>query len=158
MNVNIDTQNQNVKLVNTGLIVLVPNTNSVLTNKSIKINVEGSKITIPDTVYKLSAHVFEDCRALTSVKLSKNINIIKASTFRNTYIREIVIPEGVTEIGERAFRNCGKLTSVTIPSTLRVIGDSAFRECPMLYSLTIPKGVSIGEKAFKDSPTQITRK
>ncbi len=42
-------------------------------------------------------------------------------------VTSIVIPEGVTSIGEAAFFDCRCLTSITIPSSVTSIGDSAFQ-------------------------------
>ena len=39
---------------------------------------------------------------------------------------ELVIPEGVTAIGDRAFKNCTSLKSVTISYSVKEIGDGAF--------------------------------
>lgn len=51
--------------------------------------------------------------------------IIRDSAFSyNQRIVKVVIPEGVTEIGDRAFFACFNLTSLTIPSTVTKIGDS----------------------------------
>ena len=62
---------------------------------------------------------------------------------------EIVIPDGVTKIGLRAFSECSGLTSVTIPSSVTSIDESAFYECRGLTSVTIPSSVtSIGNSAF----------
>ena len=84
---------------------------------------------------------------------------------------EIVIPQGVTSIGDCAFKDCslicveipssvnfiGKiafgcylLTSVTIPDSMTSIGENAFEDCSSLTSITIPDSVtSIGEYAFR---------
>ena len=51
-------------------------------------------------------------------------------------------PEGVTEIGERAFDGCEKLKSVVIPEGLTKIGAGAFSDCEKLESVVIPKGVT----------------
>ncbi|MBD5441529.1 MAG: leucine-rich repeat protein [Treponema sp.] len=60
----------------------------------------------------------------------------------------VIIPEGVTGIGEEAFLSGGKLTSVEIPGSVTFIGSSAFWGCG-LTNVTIPDGVkSIGSKAF----------
>ncbi len=61
----------------------------------------------------------------------------------------VVIPNSVTEIGERAFSDCYSLTSVTIPDSVTSIGDWAFEYCTSLTSITIPDSVaSIGDGAF----------
>ena len=67
----------------------------------------------------------------------------------NTEIKELVIPDGVTSIGSRAFYGCSGLTSVTIGNGVTSIGQYAFRNCSGLASVTIPNSVtSIGDDAF----------
>ena len=71
------------------------------------------------------------------------------SVASNDYLKEIVIPEGVTSIGSYAFHGCSGLTSVTIPQGVTTIGSYAFEYCSGLTSVTIPQGVtSIGSDAF----------
>ena len=63
----------------------------------------------------------------------------------------VVIPEGVTEIGEEAFCNCASLEAVVIPPSVTVIGNWAFDSCKSLLSVKIPMGVkTIGYEAFRD--------
>ena len=67
------------------------------------------------------------------------------------YIKSVVIENGVTSIGDRAFYGCANLTSVTIPSSVASIGSSAFYRCYELTSVTIPSRVtSIGSNAFEE--------
>ena len=62
---------------------------------------------------------------------------------------DVVIPEGVTSIGDWAFYECSSLTSVTIPDGVTSIEDDAFRYCENLTSVTISDSVtSIGDRAF----------
>ena len=42
---------------------------------------------------------------------------------------DVTIPEGVTSIGDGAFRCCESLKSVTIPDSVTSIGNGAFGWC-----------------------------
>lgn len=55
-------------------------------------------------------------------------------------LKEVVIPEGVTKIDDGAFNTTG-LTSVTLPTSLEVIGDDVFSHVWNLKSLHLPKNV-----------------
>ena len=55
---------------------------------------------------------------------------------------EVAIPEGVTEIGGGAFRDCTSLTEITIPNGVTEIGWYAFSGCRSLASITIPNSVT----------------
>lgn len=62
---------------------------------------------------------------------------------------EVVIPEGVIEIGVGAFRNYEKLESITFPLSIEVIGRSAFESCYMLKNIEIPASIkTIESSAF----------
>jgi hypothetical protein len=66
---------------------------------------------------------------------------------------ELVIPDGVETIGNRAFANCSALVSLTLPEGLKVIEERAFYACGELPSLVIPEGVTtIGKHAFYQCP------
>jgi hypothetical protein len=61
----------------------------------------------------------------------------------------VIIPEGITVIGDYAFNDCENITSVTIPEGVTVIEENAFRDRNNITSVTIPEGVtSIGDSAF----------
>jgi len=62
---------------------------------------------------------------------------------------EVVIPEGVVEIGEGAFKDCGRITKVELPRSCCQIDDEAFRNCSSLLSITLPERITnIGFAAF----------
>ena len=75
---------------------------------------------------------------------------IGSLAFENcTDLIKVTLPHGLTVIGEWAFGGCTHLQEVTLPDTLTVIGDSAFSNCTGLRQITLPKGLkTIGDSAF----------
>ena len=70
----------------------------------------------------------------------------------NELVKDLIIPDGVTSIGDYAFSGSGSLTSVTIPDSVISIGDCAFSSCNSLTSVNIADGVRwIGNYAFLGS-------
>ncbi len=66
-------------------------------------------------------------------------------------IKTVVLPTGLTTIGDSAFYECEALTEVTIPNNVTSIGDHSFQYCTNLVSVTVPNGVStIGVSAFSE--------
>ena len=62
---------------------------------------------------------------------------------------DVVIPQGVKKIGEKAFSGCEKLTSVIIPDGVTSIAPNAFSLCGNLTSIVIPRSVTnIGQLVF----------
>lgn len=80
--------------------------------------------------------------------------VLKQPTYRAllTYIGhsdEIVVPEGVTLIDQKAFEYFDNIITVSLPSSLLEIGDSSFSRCEHLTSINLPDSLQkIGEYAF----------
>ena len=125
-------------------------------------------VTIPDSVTSVGSCAFGGCWRLKSVyiddlsawcavrfsdvaanPLYQMPNRMTALYLNGEIVRELIIPDGVTSIGEYVFAGCRHLNSVTIPDSVTSIGDYAFYECYDLSSVTIPGSVkSIGAGAF----------
>lgn len=77
--------------------------------------------------------------------------VLKGLTPYGKKLSEISIPDGITIIGQSAFRDCKNLTTVLLPESVKVIRYSAFDGCRSLTSITIPDGVtSIMGSAFEN--------
>lgn len=73
--------------------------------------------------------------------IENGITSIGNKAFRNkSSLKSVTIPESVNSIGSSAFWSCG-LTSITIPYSVISIKDRAFGYCNRLKSLTIPNSV-----------------
>ena len=55
----------------------------------------------------------------------------------------------ITELGDRAFCNCWKLTRIEIPDSVTVLGDNVFGACASLVEVSLPAGLTgIGDSMF----------
>ena len=52
-----------------------------------------------------------------------------------TSLREIIIPNGVTEFAPQMFNSCDNLKSVTLPNSIELIGEMAFYACQALQTV-----------------------
>jgi hypothetical protein len=66
-------------------------------------------------------------------------------------IYDIELDEGVTSIGNNAFKQCTNIWDVKIPGSVQTIGNYAFAECEKLVVITLSEGLkTIGEGAFSN--------
>ena len=69
--------------------------------------------------------------------------------FNGELVKELVIPEGITEIKKNAFKGIGSIEGLVISEGVNKISVQAFKNCNNLKSITIPKSVAeIGADAF----------
>ena len=119
-----------------------------------------TSITIGNSLTSVGRDVFLGCSGLTSINVDEdnttydsrnNCNAIIVTRTNKLILgcQNTVIPNGVTSIGDNAFRDCSGLVSISIPDGVASIGDDAFSGCGSLTSATIPESVtSIGMSAF----------
>lgn len=127
-------------------------------------NAALTSVTIPSCITFIGKNAFEECTFLTSVNVSdidawcrirfsgffsNPLSYAQHLYLNGKEVKDLVIPNSVTSIGDYAFIFCGSLTSVTIGNSVTSIGDWAFGFCHSLTSVTIGNNVtSIGDYAF----------
>lgn len=68
---------------------------------------------------------------------------LRGNTFSNMpFLREVTLPDTVTEIRGQAFKNCKKLERVTLPEHLTYLGGEAFYHCSSLEEVNLPAGLT----------------
>ena len=74
------------------------------------------------------------------------------SSNSNASITGIVLPEGLSVIGNYSFSGCSSLASVSMGDNVATIGDSAFYGCSSLASIDLSDNLEvIGSEAFGES-------
>ena len=51
-------------------------------------------------------------------------------------MKSVVLPDGVSTLGNYAFNKCASLATVSLGNSLTAIGDYAFSDCEKLESVT----------------------
>jgi hypothetical protein len=96
-------------------------------------------------------HLYLDGEEIKELIIPNSVNSIGDRAFCGcSSLTSITIPNSVTNIGEFAFSGCSGLTNITIPNTLTKIGEYAFSGCSGLTSINIPNSITgIGQKMFQ---------
>ena len=98
-----------------------------------------------------SGFVRTDQGIMRRLLFSGPVTKIDANAFKGTDLTSIMLPEGVTTIGEAAFMNCSYLTEIIIPDNVTTIEDDAFHYCTSLNDIVFGRGLkSIGKRSFYD--------
>ncbi len=65
----------------------------------------------------------------TTMNLPDAVREIEEEAFAGVSANIVVVPDGCTTIGKRAFADCSGLVSITIPASVTSIADDAFEGC-----------------------------
>lgn len=58
-------------------------------------------------------------------------------------IVKVVLPDGLTNIGDNAFSGCVNLTEIDVPDSVTYIGECTFFNCNKITEIIIPDGVTL---------------
>lgn len=120
----------------------------------------GTLLKYPESKPETSYAVLDSCQQIAdwafvgSVCLEeidlKQIRTIGEDAFYYCIaLKEITIPETVTELTGAVFGCCAELETVNLPSGIQSIGDKCFYSCVSLRKINLPEGLQkMGEYAF----------
>ena len=106
-------------------------------------------LNLPKTLTSIGNYAFSNCR-LAELLLPENLEFIGEKAFAYNYdLKKLIIPSKVKSISDYAFMNCGAIDSISLPIGLEYIAEGAFYWCSSLKQIKIPETIKqIGEKAF----------
>ena len=153
--------------------------NIIILGESFACNCYSLKTINTDNIKYFFAKVFQNCYSLQKLNLNSltdlGVSSSKGSTFTNSGLEEVNMPNlenwlgtsdfsscknlrkvislgtQITSIPGNSFQYCINLKTVPIPNTVTSIGSSAFQGCKALKNIIIPAEVTtIGSNAFYD--------
>ncbi|MBO5021964.1 MAG: leucine-rich repeat domain-containing protein, partial [Clostridia bacterium] len=81
----------------------------------------------------VSAKIHDDCKIIFSYPVGGVQGVFQGCSS----LKEVVLPNNLSQIGINAFYGCTSLTSITIPDSVTSIGDSAFYGCTNLIEVNV---------------------
>lgn len=98
------------------------------------------EITLGENITYLDYYAFANCKNLSKVKFCEKARIKKIghNVFENCKsLKNIELPDSITEIWSFVFGGCTNLKTVKIGGNVTSIGDNCFTNCPSLQELYI---------------------
>lgn len=100
--------------------------NSRISEERRKVRESIEKVILPDGLRKIGAKAFNGCKALKEINIPNSVKEIEEEALFNCGFKNLVIPEGVIEIGYRALgsNEPNALMKITLPSTLNIFSEN----------------------------------
>ncbi|MBR4067338.1 MAG: leucine-rich repeat domain-containing protein [Clostridia bacterium] len=105
---------------------------------------------LPDGTLAITAYT----GSATHVQVPKTIGgqavtQLASYAFYETSVRQVLLPDSITSIGEFAFSGCSRLVSIRLPAQLEELPNGMFESCFELYDVQLPDSITrIGESCF----------
>ena len=109
-------------------------------------------VIIPQGTTAIAEKVFFCSTSVKQIQIPDSVTQIGKGAFSRTSLEKIVLPAGLQALQDELFEFCYQLKKVVLPEGLLSIGENAFAYCSKLTSLEIPSAVRwIGSRAFRDT-------
>ena len=97
------------------------------------------------------------CKACVREPFSQNDGNPGRCFENDSALRDVEIPEGITEIGILAFSQCGKIERLELPPGVRIVSNYAFMDCVSLKTVYLPMSLShMSLSVFSGCPNSVT--
>ena len=94
-------------------------------------------ISLPSTLKRIEQDAFSFCEALKFIDFPASVKALSKRVFKNTALEEIIIPDGIKIVSNRAFENCNNLKKIYLPYTVFAVENNAFYNCLSLEEIDV---------------------
>lgn len=99
------------------------------------------KVNIPSTVKSIRARAFMES-GIREITIPETVTQLSGSAFYScNNLERVIIKAPITKIEMNTFNGCSNLKSVTLPNTIREIDSYVFQNCRSLTSINIPSSL-----------------
>jgi len=131
--------------------VIIPDSVTVIEQRAFADCTRLKKIKLGKSLAEIGECAFYNCTELEAPILPEGLEIIEAGAFQGCYrLREITLPESLMVIGKEAFAYTG-LGEIIIPNGVGEIGEDAF--CLGLNRVILPDSYADVSEAFRYLPS-----
>ena len=115
------------------------------------------KVNIPSTVKSIRARAFMES-GIREITIPETVTQLSGSAFyKSENLERVVIKAPITKIEMNTFAKCFNLKSVVLPNTIREIDSYAFQYCRSLTSINIPSSLKVLNRAvFEDCSSLVS--
>lgn len=117
--------------------ITIPNSVSAIKNYAFAYSNNLSNVILPSALKNIMPNVFLNCTALKTIDLPKNLEQISMNAFSGAGLTEIIIPDSVIYLVEKAFYNNKSLKKAVVSKNATYL-EGAFAGCTALEDLTVP--------------------
>lgn len=111
------------------------------------------KVTLPTTITKLPDECFKGCISL-DIALDSNITELGNRVFEDCF-KLSTFPENVELFGKNCFRNCRNILSANLNEHIETLPDGLFDGCTNLVNINSQKKLNIGKRCFRNCKSLI---
>ena len=101
-------------------------------------------ITSLGALTKIPNRMFNNCKGLTNVVIPNGITDIGDYAFLNAEMDTLTLPDSVTKLGYSTIYNIQRVTTIEIGSGLTDLGSNTFRDCSVstiiMHAVNVPSG------------------
>ena len=169
-NISVSTNSSPFSCITTSYTVTIGNSVTKIGDYIFSGCTSLKSVNIPNSVTSIGDNAFYGCSGLTAVYITdlaawckikfNDFDSNPTSCTHNLYlngkeIKDLVIPDGTTSIGDYAFYSCSELISVNVPNSVTSIGERAFDGCSALTNIRIEdceRKLSMKYTAFLSCP------
>ena len=111
-----------------------------------------------ENLININFRAFQECTSLSKVTFNNKLKNIEGLAFRQTRIKEAILPDSLVSLNDQVFLECVDLTKVHIGKNVISLGSGIIRSCNNITSVTIsnenPKYMSMDNVIYQKPDVQ----